>query len=142
VASNVRVVIDPGVLVSAAIKPDGTPGRLLDEWRDDRFEMVVSPALLAELKGVLLRDKFRRYLSVDEVERFVALIRREAELRADPEDIPRLSNDPKDDYLLALGAATRVSLVISGDPHLTELENARPPVMIPARFADLLHSGD
>jgi putative PIN family toxin of toxin-antitoxin system len=139
---GLRVVLDPGVLVSAAIKPDGSPGRLLDAWRAGQFEMIVSPALLAELKAVLDRAKFRRYLSLDQASRFVSLIRREADLRADPRDIPRLSADPKDDYLLALAAATRASALISGDPHLTELAAVQPPVITPARFLDLLSVGD
>jgi uncharacterized protein len=141
-AATLRVVIDPGVLVSAAIAPGGAPGRLIEAWRDGRIEMIVSPGLLAELKGVLRRDKFRKYLTIGEAERYVALIRREADLRADPPDVPRVTADPKDDYLLALGVATSADLVISGDPHLTQVERPRSPVMTPAGLAELLAVGD
>jgi len=72
----------------------------------------------------------------------VALIRREAELRRDPVEVPRISADPKDDYLLALARATSADLLVSGDPHLTRLEHVRPPVTTPARIADLLARGD
>jgi putative PIN family toxin of toxin-antitoxin system len=57
-----RVVIDSNVLISARLSPRGAPGRLLAAWLDGRFEMIASPALLAELAGVLERPKFRRWL--------------------------------------------------------------------------------
>jgi putative PIN family toxin of toxin-antitoxin system len=141
-AAILRVVIDPGVLVSAAISPNGSPRLLLNAWRDGRIELIVSLKLLGELNQVLSQTKFRRYLSVHEAERFVALIRREAELRTDPEDVPGVSADPKDDYLLALARITRASLVVSGHPHLTGLQTHDPPVMSPAQLADLLAMGD
>jgi len=142
VTAPVRVVVDPGVLVSAAIVPGGTARRVVEAWRDGRIEMIVSPALLAELKSVLSRDKFRRYLSQVEADQFVALLRREAELRADPPRAPRIAVDPKDDYLLALASATRADLLISGYAHLTGLTDVRPPVTTPARLVDLLLEGD
>jgi putative PIN family toxin of toxin-antitoxin system len=66
-----RVVIDPGVFVSALIAPKGAPAQVLDLLLEQRFELVVSPRLLAELTGVLLRDRFRRYASPDEVRELV-----------------------------------------------------------------------
>lgn len=72
----------------------------------------------------------------------MALIRQEAELRADPADPPRVVTGPNDDYLVALAGATRVSMLVSGDVHLTGLEDQHPPVVTPARLVDLLASGD
>lgn len=50
-----RVVVDPNVLISARLSPGGTPARLLTAWMEGQFELVVSPALLVELTGVLDR---------------------------------------------------------------------------------------
>lgn len=47
-----RVVIDSNVLISARLSPRGAPGRLLAAWLAGRFELIVSPALLAEMAGV------------------------------------------------------------------------------------------
>ncbi|MDQ3629985.1 MAG: putative toxin-antitoxin system toxin component, PIN family [Actinomycetota bacterium] len=58
-----RVVLDPNVLVSALISPSGPPREIVDAWIAERFDLVVSPALLAELDGVLARPKFRRWVS-------------------------------------------------------------------------------
>jgi hypothetical protein len=60
------------------------PGRLLAAWLDGRFEMIVSPALLAELAGVLERPKFRRWLPVEEACAFVRMLRVSATVLNDP----------------------------------------------------------
>jgi uncharacterized protein len=97
-----RVVIDPAVLVSAFISPLGIPAALWQAVRDERFEMVTCPRLLAELTAVLQRPKFRRYATLDEVNAFVAEVARYGTRLADVDDPPRVSRDPNDDYLVAL----------------------------------------
>jgi uncharacterized protein len=57
-----RVVLDPGVLIAAVLSPKGAPAELLRHWLAGDYELVVSDKLLAELKRVLLRPKFRKYL--------------------------------------------------------------------------------
>lgn len=58
-----RVVIDPNVLVSAAVAT-GVSAQLIDRWLSERaFEVVVCPRLIAELRDVLARDKFRRWIA-------------------------------------------------------------------------------
>jgi putative PIN family toxin of toxin-antitoxin system len=121
-----RVVLDPGVLVSALITPQGPPAKLLKRiWAAD-FELVVSPQMLAELEDVLLRDKFRRYVDVEEVEAFLEGVRHEATVVPDPsEPHPFNSLDPKDDYLIAL-AYTQKAVLVSGDSDLLELTGGAP----------------
>src|SRR5687768_696977 len=102
VGGNVRrVVLDPNVLISALLTPRGASALILIHLRTGAFELVTSPALLAELRTVLRRDKFRPYVSLDEAEEFVELIRRESTSTEDPEPpaVP-LSEDPGDEYLI------------------------------------------
>jgi predicted nucleic acid-binding protein len=47
-----RSVLDPNVLVSAAISTAGPPRQIIAAWVDGRFELVTSPVLLEELRGV------------------------------------------------------------------------------------------
>lgn len=122
-----RVVVDPGVLVSALIAHKASPYRLMRAWMAREFQLVVSPSLSRELETVLLRAEFRRYALLDEVTDYVDEIRRHATLADDPEDVPPgLTPDPKDDYLVALARAEGAVLV-SGDAHLAGLSGVMPP---------------
>ncbi len=133
-----RIVLDPNVLISALLTPRGASALILLHLRTGAFELVTSPALLAELRAVLRRDKFRPYVSLEEAEEFVELIRRESTSMEDPEPpaVP-LSEDPGDEYLIQLARAARADALVSGDPHLTRLRS-RIPVKSPREFLDSL----
>lgn len=68
------------------------------------------------------------------------MILRGATLIADPPDPPPLTPDPGDDYLLALASAAGARFLVSGDPHLTQLAEPFPPVLIPRALLDRLES--
>jgi hypothetical protein len=126
-----RVVLDPGVLVSALISPSGTPAKLLEEARNGALELIVSPLLLGELEEVLAREKFRRYVDLDMVRDYVSLLRRDAVVADDPAKEPPLcSADPDDDYLIAL-AFSQKAVLVSGDKHLLDLTGGAP-ILAPA----------
>ena len=128
-----RAVLDADVLISAALSPRGTPARLLLAWQAGAFDLVASPALLAELRRALAYPKLERLVRPADADAFVAWIGRSALLAADPEGEPPVrAADPADDYLIALAAAERAVLV-SGDSHLTMLAD-RFPVRTPAAF--------
>ena len=130
-----RAVVDTNVLVAAAIGPRGLCGRLLDAALDDRWQLVASPQLLAELSTVLAREKFRRWLTIDQASRFVDDVRVLSDVLADPPaPAQQVSADPKDDFLLALAKVADVAALVSGDAHLTDLVDLDPPVLSPAAF--------
>jgi putative PIN family toxin of toxin-antitoxin system len=121
-----RVVLDPGVLVSALITPSGPPAKLLERARGAEFELIASPQLLAELEDVLLRDKFRRDVGVEKVATFLGMVRGESTMVSDPSEPPPMNSvDPKDDYLIAL-AYTQKAVLVSGDSDLLELTGGAP----------------
>lgn len=128
-----RAVLDPGVLVSALITPTGTPAKLLAAAREGGFEVIASLHLFEELESVLLREKFRRYVDLDVVDRYIGLLRREALTAADPAEPPAIRcADPDDDYLIAL-AHSRGAAIVSGDRHLLDLAGVIP-VFTPSEF--------
>lgn len=129
-----RVVIDSNVLISARLSPRGSPGRLLAAWLDGRFELIVSPALLAELTGVLERSKFRRWLTVEEARAFVQMLHVSATVIDDPPPQHHDLRDPDDFYLVTLARSAKADYLISGDGDLTSLQSPQPPVMKPADF--------
>lgn len=128
-----RAVLDVNVLISAILSPTGAPARLLLAWQTGAFELVVSPKLLAELARALGYPKIRRLVPIAEADAFVAWLEGSATLAADPDGAPPVrSVDPADDYVVALAADQRATLV-SGDHHLLDLAEGFP-VSTPARF--------
>lgn len=133
-----RTVLDPNVFISALIAPKGTSARVLDAWLLGVFDIVISPKLLAELGRVLLRPKFRPYLSETEVAAYLSLVETTAIRADDPELAESLSPDPGDDYLVALTESVHADCLVSGDKHLLGLERPNLNVLGPAAFLETL----
>jgi putative PIN family toxin of toxin-antitoxin system len=133
-----RVVLDPGVLVSAILTSTGPPAQILDRWRDGEFDLVISPKLLDELEDVLLRPKFREVASGDEVRAYVGALAGGGVLMRDPEQIPAVTADPGDDYLVALAIGAKANLIVSGDKDLTDLVDPPVPVLTPRALLERL----
>ncbi len=134
-----RAVLDTNVLVAALISGVGAPAGLLLALRIGAFELVVSLALLAELREVLRRDRFRAYVTLEHVGAYVAIIERDAIVIADapPSTGTPVASDPDDQYLVGLARAARVNALVSGDARLLELAG-RLPVMTPRAFLEAL----
>ena len=137
-----RLVVDPGVLVSALISPLGPPAQLWQAVRAGRVQLIVSPRLLAELAGVLEREKFRSYVSLEEARQFVSEVTDLADAYADLEVAPKATRDPDDDYLLALAGAAGTEAIVSGDADLTDEGGLDPPVLTPRQVLDRLASDE
>jgi putative PIN family toxin of toxin-antitoxin system len=133
-----RVVLDPNAFVSALLSPAGAPARTLLAWVEGRYELVVSPRLLAELTRVLAYPKLRSRVEPHDAEQLVDWLARQAILAVDPVDPPRRVTDADDDYLLAL-AASEDALLVSGDKHLLALADEFP-ILSPARFLETVES--
>lgn len=128
-----RAVLDPNVIISALLSPDGSPARVLRAWVEGGFELVVSPHLLDELERALAYPKLRKRVPAEDARAVVDWLASTAEMAEDPDDPPGItSRDPGDDYLIALAERERAVLV-SGDDHLQELADAIP-VLTPAAF--------
>jgi putative PIN family toxin of toxin-antitoxin system len=94
-----RVVADANVLVSAALgrSPNAPSVRILNAAFDERIELVMSPALLAEVADVLARPRIRRRVSAEDAQQFLTDIVGVAAVVADPADPPGVCRDPDDD---------------------------------------------
>ncbi len=89
--------------------------------------MVVSEALIEEIRNALGRTKFRRYLPEEAIPSAIRRLR-DASTLAEEGEVKPLLADPKDDYLIALAIASEADLIVSGDGHLLD-----PPEELPVR---------
>jgi putative PIN family toxin of toxin-antitoxin system len=111
----VRLVLDTNAALSGLLW-GGPPGRLIDAALAGGIELASSAALLTELQGVLLREKFakqlaRRGLTVGDVfDGYAALV-----VIARPAIIaPTVTRDPADNQVLAAALAARAALSFRG----------------------------
>jgi uncharacterized protein len=132
----VRLVLDTNTALSALLW-GGTPGRVIDAAAAGQVELASSAALLAELQGVLAREKFaaalaERGLTVSDLfEGYAAMVT----LVAPATIAPTITRDPADDQVLAAAVAARADLIVSGDTHVLDLQRFQGIDIVPAAVA-------
>ena len=127
--------------MSAFASDKGIPAAILIAWETAAFDLIVSQRLVDELRQVLQRPKFRRYGTEADATAFLDRLS-SATLANDPPTRRIVPRDEKDDYLMVLGQTAGADYVLSGDPHLTTLDDPAPPVITPRALYELLvHRG-
>jgi len=124
-----KIVIDTNILVSAILK-DRTPEQaILFVAEHDRFEWLVSEAILAEYKAVIIRPKFK--LPPEIIEKWLMVFDLLTNcIDVDLEiDFPR---DQKDAKFLACAIAGRANFFITGDKDFTEAQKLLDTIIISA----------
>jgi len=134
----IRAVLDTNVYVAALLSRRGAPARLVSALGEGLFDAVTCPRQLAELAGVLARPKIAQHVSADTARDFMAWLERVAVMVPDPGDVPPVSPDPDDDYLIALARIGRARVIVSGDAHLLGVPDMEPRAIPPAEFAALV----
>lgn len=135
----IRVTVDPGVLLSAFISPRrSAPALIVGALLDGRITVLACPALVAELRDVLAREKFARHAADGRADAYVTALLERVEQVADPPAGKHRTADPDDDYLLALAEAHTLDAVISGDKHLLDAGTDQLPVLTARQLTDQL----
>lgn len=108
-----KVVIDTNDFISALI---GKRHRLKLQkvLLNPNIAILADATLFAEIKDVAYREKFRKYVSVEEVDDFLALLPK----RLKPVVVTSAvsaSPDPDDNFLLALALDGEADYLVTGD---------------------------
>lgn len=119
-ASKLRVIADTNAWISRFILPNSLPGQRMKRLAaDKRITLVFSHALKEELRAVLQRPKFRKYITTENLAVFRAY------LDAFPTTLVtsavELCRDPKDNFLLNLALDSQADYLLSGDEDLLVL---------------------
>ena len=133
-----RVVLDTNVYVSHLLAPVGLPARIFSHWRALAFQLIVSPAILAEVRHTLGYARIRRKYAITDamVERLIDLLEHDAILVSGSADVAgAIPDDPDDEEILACAVDGRADLSVSGDRHLLALGAFRGiPILSPRDF--------
>ncbi|MFP5228332.1 MAG: putative toxin-antitoxin system toxin component, PIN family [Acidobacteriota bacterium] len=131
-----RYVLDTNVFVSAFLLPHSIPRQALQHARE-RGTILLSDAVLTELRDVLSRDKLRRYAEEEDVRDFLAGLATLCEW-VDPDRDVTACRDPRDDKFLTLAVSGRATHLITGDADLLVLdpfEGVR--ILTPRQFVEI-----
>jgi putative PIN family toxin of toxin-antitoxin system len=113
-ARALRAILDTNVLLSALIRVDSKPYKLVRAWLDGRFGLVSGEAQLEELRRVSRYEQVRRYFAPAEIGWLINRIRERALL---VKQLPKVdvADDPGDNYLLAMAVAGEAEYLVTGD---------------------------
>lgn len=135
-----RLVLDTNTAISALLW-SGTPGKLIEAAQRKIVSLVSSAPLLAELRGVLSRDKFARQLEArgltpDELaDGYAALVT----IVIPAVIVPTIAEDLADDIVIATALAAEADLIVSGDAHVLNLKSYQGiPIVEPTEAAKRL----
>jgi uncharacterized protein len=135
-----RAVLDANVYVSAFVRPEGPPGRIVERFlRNQAFELVLSAEIVEEVLQALAYPKVLKAARTKvEPDLWFEDIVMLAEFVAD-QPIEPVSEDRDDDKYIAAAIEGRASFVVSGDPDLLDMkEHAGVRMVNPRAFLDLL----
>jgi len=109
-----KAVVDTSVFVSMLLSNRGAGAWLLALWKEQRFELIVSPALLDELIEVLGKPKIRARV---DPQRSLALLHR---LRDDAvwvegSETATGLKDPEDDFMPAAALESQADFIVTWD---------------------------
>jgi len=136
-----RIILDANQFVSAVLVPVGHPAQILQAWRTDQFDLVVSPAIVAEIRRVLLYAHLQEKhgWNKGQVNEFLAGIVDAAIIVPGEVDVRAVPDDPTDDKYVACALEGNAEYIVSGDEHLKRLGSYRGiEVVAPSEFLDLL----
>jgi hypothetical protein len=130
-----RIVIDTNVYVSRFIRPTSVPGlAVIKAVRED--QPLISMPIWAELRAVLQRPKFARFIGPGLLEPFL----NDVWMAAQPVIISRpirVCRDPKDDKFLEVAIYGRADAIVTGDRDLLALNPFRGiAILTPAKYLE------
>ena len=127
--------------VSAIVRPEGPPGRIIKRFlAEAAFEVVLSPAIVEEVVRALAYPKVRKHVRTEvDPELWLEDIILLAEFIAGEHELSGVTQDPDDDKYIAAAVEGRAAFVVSGDPDLLDVkEHEGIRIVNPRASLDLL----
>lgn len=127
--TRLNVVIDANWFISACISRSSRKVLYYNILKNKNLQVYYSDELIEEFDGVIRRDKFRKFININQVTRFkflVLLLMQRTEIN----DIPHLSRDSDDNYLLGICESCNADILITGDNDLLTLTSYKETLIL------------
>mgnify|MGYP000853814876 FL=1 len=129
-----KIVIDTNVFISG-IFFSGPPFQILEAWRDDKVQVIISPQIMDEYRRVA--EIISKERPIIELTKIIDFLIHKAELIEAPDLPESVCEDSDDDKFLACALASGCKLIVSGDKHLLKVTGYREiEVLKPKAFLD------
>lgn len=120
-----RAVLDTNILIAGSLSHKGSASSLIERWIEGDFQLVISPAILAEYYDVATRERIKRHFgpTKEKIKKFLNLLTQASLMTQDLYTVERLTTDPSDNKFLACALEGRADYVVSLDHHLLEIKH-------------------
>jgi uncharacterized protein len=138
----IRATLDTNVLVSglaALALPASPPGAVLRYWREGRFELIVSAAILEELERTFAKPYYATRRSPSEIAAAMRAVATRATLVVPSIEVAGVATHREDDLVLSTAVSASVDYLVTGDKQLQRLgEFQGVRIVGPREFLDFL----
>ena len=130
-----RVVLDVGQYISAAINQGGYPAKLLEAWEAQKFDLLLSPPILADIHRVLHypRIQKRHQWDTEHIERFIQALTTATILTPGQLELYVVKDDPDDNKIIVCAVEGHADYIVSSDIHLAKLGSYQGIPIVPPR---------
>ena len=123
-----KVIVDTNAFVSGIIW-SGKPAQIVSKWRSGEFELILSEELLAEYVEVIERLSKEPQLGSHWQDTLI----KKATFVSVTQTVD-VCRDPDDNFILALGLASRADYLITGDKDILTISDFPIRIVSPATF--------
>ena len=137
----IRAVLDANVFISAILVPKGNPAKIIGAWKADKFQLILSEAILEEISRVLQYPKIakRHHWSREEIQMFIDDLAHLAILTPGKIRLRVIPEDPADDSYVECAVEGKAEYIVSGDKHLLDLGRyGSVTIVTPRAFLEIL----
>ena len=108
---------------------------LIELWKQERFELLLSETIITELRRTLRRPYFVDNTSADDRDTALALLESGSERIGIPAILARVATHPEDDLILATAVQGQAHYLVTGDRQLQLLgSHAGVAIVSPRAF--------
>lgn len=131
-----RVVLDTNILVAFLLTRGPSISSILDGWERGDFELLTSPALIAEVRHTLEKPTLRERIRSDAAAALLEALEKDASMTQGRLELSGVTPDPDDDTVISCAVEGDADYIVSRDMHLLQLgEYEGIRIVDPTEFA-------
>jgi uncharacterized protein len=115
----IRATIDTNVLASGVVTSAQTVnGQVIQAWRENKYSLVLSEAILTEFSRTLTQPYFSARLTASQIEATLNLFRTEATIVPIIVTVTGVATHPEDDPIIATALSGKAHYLVTRDEKL------------------------